>query len=87
MAWRIWGGTRDDGREGLLLVGTAEHAKDWAWHHADAVVNCAQYDLVQVEGHALASLAAHTGETLVQRPKMATAHATNIVLRDHTSGC
>ena len=44
MAWRIWGDTRDDGREGLLLVGTAEHAKDWAWHNTDAVVNCAQYD-------------------------------------------
>jgi len=44
MAWRIWGNTRDDGREGRLLVGAAEHAKDWAWHHADAVVNCAQYD-------------------------------------------
>ena len=36
MAWCIWGD--------LLFVGTAQHAKDWAWHHADAIVNCAQKD-------------------------------------------
>ena len=42
MAWCIWGGGCGD--NGALYVGEARHAEGWAFHFADAVVNCAQHD-------------------------------------------